>query len=179
MKDETMRSFSLFRQRMYRMVSVGIVDDPINIVYDIVSTVALVINLVVAILRTYENINAAYGVLFDRIEAATVLFFAIDYALRLFTANNLYPDLPEGRSLVKYVSSFAGIVDLLSFLPYYLPFFFPSGAVVFRLFRIARIFRLFRINAYYDSLNVITEVIVGKKQQLLSSVFIIAVLMLA
>ena len=42
----------------------------------------------------------------------------------------------------------------------------------------ARIFRLFRINAYYDSLNVITEVIVGKKQQLLSSVFIILVLML-
>jgi voltage-gated potassium channel len=70
-------------------------------------------------------------------------------------------------------------VDLLSFLPYYLPVFFPAGAAVFRLFRIVRIFRLFRINAYYDSLNVITEVIVSKKQQLLSSVFIVIVLMLA
>jgi NhaP-type Na+/H+ and K+/H+ antiporters with a unique C-terminal domain len=161
------------------MVSVGIVDDPINSGYDIISTLALLINLVVAILRTYDSINAVYGVLFDRIEAVTVLFFAVDYALRLFTANNLYPDLPEGQSLLRYVCSFAGIVDLLSFLPYYLPFFFPAGAVVFRLFRIARIFRLFRINAYYDSLNVITEVIVSKKQQLLSSVFIISVLMLA
>ena len=37
-------------------------------------------------------------------------------------------------------------------------------------FCMLRIFRLFRINAYYDSLSVITEVIVGKKQQLLSSV---------
>ena len=45
--------------------------------------------------------------------------------------------------------------------------------------RIIRIFRLFRINAYYDSLNVITEVIVGKKQQLLSSVFIILILMIS
>lgn len=45
--------------------------------------------------------------------------------------------------------------------------------------RIVRIFRLFRINAYYDSLNVITEVISGKKQQLISSVFIIVILMLA
>ena len=45
--------------------------------------------------------------------------------------------------------------------------------------RIVRIFRLFRINAYYDSLNVITEVITSKKQQLLSSVFIILVLMLS
>ena len=45
--------------------------------------------------------------------------------------------------------------------------------------RIVRIFRLFRINAYHDSLSVITEVISGKKQQLISSVFIIVVLMLA
>ena len=34
-------------------------------------------------------------------------------------------------------------------------------------------------NAYYDSLNVITEVLSSKKQQLLSSVFIILVLMIA
>ena len=45
--------------------------------------------------------------------------------------------------------------------------------------RIIRIFRLFRINAYYDSLSVITDVINSKKQQLMSSVFIILVLMLA
>ena len=79
----------------------------------------------------------------------------------------------------KYAASFSGLVDLLSFLPYYLPIFFPAGAVAFRMFRVVRIFRLFRINAYYDSLNVITEVIASKRQQLVSSVFIILVLMLA
>ena len=51
--------------------------------------------------------------------------------------------------------------------------------MAFRMIRIVRIFRLFRINAYYDSLNVITEVVSGKKQQLFSSVFIIVILMLA
>ena len=44
---------------------------------------------------------------------------------------------------------------------------------------VIRIFRLFQINAYYDSLNVIAEVISSKRQQLLSSVFTIALLMLA
>ena len=173
------KRISQFRQRVFRMVSVGIVDKPINSGYDVISTLALVVNLTVAFLRTFESIELPHALLFDRIEAVTVAFFALDYGLRLFTANNLYPDLPEGRSLLRYVFSFAGIIDLLSFLPYYLPFFFPAGAVVFRLFRIARIFRLFRINAYYDSLNVITEVIASKRQQLLSSVFIISVLMLA
>ena len=42
--------------------------------------------------------------------------------------------------------------------------------------RIVRIFRLFRINAYYDSLHVITEVIYGKRAQLISSVVIILIL---
>ena len=40
-----------------------------------------------------------------------------------------------------------------------------------------RIFRLFQINAYYDSLNVIAEVITSKRQQLFSSVFTILLLM--
>lgn len=72
-----------------------------------------------------------------------------------------------------------GIVDLLSFLPYFLPVIFPQGTIAFRMIRIVRIFRLFRINAYYDSLNVITHVLVSKKQQLISSVFIILTLMVA
>jgi len=173
------RNLSLFRQRLFRMVSVGVVDDPINGSYDIISTLALLANLVAAFASTFENVRAAYGPLLNRIEAVTVAFFAVDYVLRLVTAKYLYPDLSEGKAILRYVLSFSGIVDLLSFLPYYLPVFFPAGAAVFRLFRIVRIFRLFRINAYYDSLNVITEVIVSKKQQLLSSVFIVIVLMLA
>ena len=72
-----------------------------------------------------------------------------------------------------------GVINLLSFLPYFLPVFFPAGTVAFRMIRIVRIFRLFKINAYYDSLHVIAEVINGRRQQLLSSVFIILVLMLA
>lgn len=167
------------REKLFRMVSVGVVDEPVNQAYDVISTGALVLNLAASILLTYDNITAVYGGLLLTIEQATVLFFGIDYVLRLITANYLYPESNERDSLVRYVFSAAGIIDLLSFLPYYLPWFFPSGLAVFRMFRVARIFRLFRINAYYDSLNVITEVIVSKKQQLLSSVFIILTLMLA
>ena len=179
MKKEKQRSYQLFRQRILRMVSVGVLDDRLSAAYDALSLAALAVNLTAAVLRTFDSLALAYGPVFDWIEAVTVFFFAVDWLLRVFTAGCLYPKLSEGTALLRYIFSFSGIVDLLSFLPFYLPFFFPSGAVVFRLFRIARIFRVFRINAYYDSLNVITEVIVGKRQQLFSSVFIIAVLMLA
>ena len=167
------------REKLFRMVSVGVIDEPVNQAYDIISTGALLLNLAASILLTFENIRAGHEALLLGIESATVLFFGVDYVLRLITANNLYPESGERESIVRYVFSAAGIIDLLSFLPYYLPVFFPAGLAVFRMFRVVRIFRLFRINAYYDSLNVITEVIVSKKQQLLSSVFIILTLMLA
>ena len=167
------------RQRLFKMVSVGIVDDRINQGYDVISTAMLLINLFGAFAGTFDQIVQRYGFLLHEVEAVTVAFFAVDYVLRLYTAPCLYPDETGMRPYVRYMLSGAGIIDLLSFLPYYLPMFFPAGAVAFRLIRVARILRLFRINAYYDSLNVITDVIVGKSQQLLSSVFIIFVLMLA
>ncbi len=163
---------------MYRMISVDVVGEKVNQTYDVISTSALILNLIVTFANTYDSLSVRYGEAFRCIESVTVFLFALDYVLRLLTAHYIYPKLSEGRAVGKYMLSFTGIVDLLSFLPHYLPVFFPAGATVFRMFRVVRILRLFRINAYYDSLNVITEVIVSKKQQLLSSVFIIVILMM-
>lgn len=167
------------RRRAFEIIEVGGAGDYSSRAYDIVSALAIVINLAASVLYTFEDVQSVWGGWLVVTEGATVAFFALDYVLRVWTAKFQSPDLPEPRAVWKYVTSFTGIVDLLSFLPYYLPVFFPAGAVAFRMFRVIRIFRLFRINAYYDSLNVITEVIASKRQQLFSSVFIILVLMLA
>lgn len=175
MKDKWVKR----RKRLFEIIEVGNDLDYISRGYDYINAIMIVINLVASIMYTYEDLRERYGFLLLLIEGITVLFFAIDYALRVWTARFLYPDLTEAHAIRGYVFSFTGIVDLLSFLPYYLPIFIPSGTVAFRMIRIVRIFRLFKINAYYDSLNVITEVIKGKSQQLISSVFIILVLMIA
>ncbi len=168
-----------FLYKVFRMVSVGVVDEPVNQAYDIISTSALVLNLIATIMNTYSSMSMKIGGLLTMVEQGTLFFFAIDYVLRLITARYLYPGNSVSKATVKYIFSFWGVIDLLSFLPNYLPIFFPAGAAAFRMFRVARILRLFRINEYFDSLNVITEVIVSKKQQLLSSVFIIVTLMVA
>ena len=178
MKKEQNRTTESFRERLARVIEIGSSDDWLSRGYDFLITGIILVNLAVSVLSTFDEIDAEYGHLFDVIEAVTVACFAVDYLLRLFTIKYVHPRLPEWRAILKYVFSFTGIIDLLSFLPYYLPIFFPAGAVAFRMFRVVRIFRLFRITAYYDSLSAITEVIVSKKQQLLSSVFIIVVLML-
>ena len=175
----TTKTLETYKKRVFEIIEVGAPEDYVSRVYDITGVLAILINLIVSIAYTFENIRAVCGETLLLIEAITVGFFALDYVLRLWTIRYLHPNMSTRESLFKYLRSFTGIVDLMSFLPYYLPIFFPAGTVAFRMFRIVRVFRLFRINAYYDSLNVITEVISSKAQQIISSVFIIMVLILA
>ncbi len=167
------------RKRLFEIIEIGLPGDVASQVYDAFNILSIVINLVVSVMYTFDDLHARFGPWLVTIEAVTVAFFALDYGLRLWTAKFLRPSLSEPKAVLRYIFSFSGLVDLLSFLPYYLPVFFPSGAVAFRMFRVARVFRLFRVNAYYDSLGVITQVISSKRQQLFSSVFILLVLMLA
>ena len=167
------------KKRLFQIIEVGYDLDFMSRAYDLINVMAIVLNILISVLYTFENIKLQYGSWMTVMEIITICFFAVDYFLRVWTADILYSELPKGKAFRKYIFSFMGIVDLLSFLPYFLPVFFPAGTVAFRMIRIVRIFRLFRINAYYDSLSVITEVIASKAQQLISSVFIILVLMLA
>ena len=167
------------RRRIFEIVEIGAADDLLSRGYDFFGSLVVVLALAASVAATFDGAEARCGVLLNTVEIATSAFFAVDYVLRVWTARCLYPTLTPGKATVRYVSSVGGLIDLVSFLPTFLPVFFPSGMVAFRMFRVVRIFRLFRINAYYDSLHVITEVLRSKRQQLLSSVFIILTLMLA
>lgn len=139
---------------------------------------AIILNLLLAVFLTFD-ISQKYKTYIYIVEFFTVLLFTLEYILRVWTSDYLYPEKSRLNASLKYILSFSGIVDFLSFFPFYLPFFFPHGVVAFRIFRVVRILRLFRVNQYYDSLNVISEVLKKKKMQLLSSVFIIFILMVA
>ena len=177
--DDRKKFWMQCRRRVWEIIEPGTAEDLISRCYDVFTTLMTLINVIVTVLYTFDEMELNYGSTLLFLESATVAFFAVEYFLRLWMAQFTYPNLSNGRAIRKYASSFSGVIDLLSFVPYYLPIFFPSGATVFRMFRVIRIFRLFQINAYYDSLNVIAEVISSKRQQLLSSVFTIALLMLA
>ena len=165
------------RKRIFQIIEVGYDLDWPSRIYDFLNVISIIINIAVSILYTYSSVREQYGNVLKMVEFSTVVFFCIDYILRLLTAQCMHPRLKGRHALVKYVFSFNGVVDLSTFVPYFMPVFFPSGTVAFRMIRIIRIFRLFRINAYYDSLSVIKDVLNGKKQQLISSVFIILVFM--
>lgn len=162
------------RKRIFTIIQVGNLSDFPSRAYDISLVIAVAVNIFIAIFDTFPQADPYEGIIWA-VECMTVIFFAIDYVLRIITADYLYENLSPARARLRFIFSWAGLVDLLSCLP----FLVASGGGALRMFRIIRILRVFRIHHYADPLRVIGDVIKKKQGQLLSSIFIVFILMIA
>lgn len=162
------------KKRVFDILQIGHREDFASRAFDIIIAISIVLNITSLVMSTFDEFEPYYDIL-SGIEAITICIFCVEYALRIWTAEYLYPDLDRRKAVLRFFVSFDGIIDLLTILP----FFFLYGFAAFRMLRVVRIFHLFRLNATYDSFNVITKVLNEKKNQILSSVFIILVLILA
>ncbi len=162
------------KKRIFDIIQIGKKDDLASRAFDVFISATILINIAVLFLETFQQLSPYFSVL-KVIETVTIIIFCVEYLLRIWTAEYLFPGKGSLRAVCKFLVSFDGIVDLCTILP----FFFLSGFIAFRMLRVVRIFHLFRINAYYDSFNVITSVLYEKRNQIISSVFIIIVLILA
>ena len=168
----------LSKRKIFDIIQIGNVGDLPSRLFDILLTVVIVASLAATIMSTYGEFSK-YQAALDAIELVTVILFTIEYILRVWTSDILYPDKSRVAAAFAFIFSVSGIVDLLTFFPYYLPIFFPAGAVAFRMFRVIRIFRLFSINSRYDAFSVILDVLYEKKKQIFSSVIMVLILMIA
>lgn len=166
------------KKRVFDIIQIGNRKDFISSAFDLFIVIVIVLNLSVTLLQTFDELAPYEGIL-DVLELFTIIIFTVEYLLRIWTAELLYPDKPYWKAVLAFVLSLYGIIDFLTFFPYYLPIVFPMGAVAFRMFRVIRIFRLFRVNAQYDAFNVIINVLNDKKNQLISSICLILIFMVA
>ena len=165
------------KRRLFEIIQLGYKEDRLSCACDYLIVLAIIANLAVLVINTFE-ISEKIQIYLDTVEAATVVIFVVEYILRIITADLLYPDRGPVRSRLRFIFSLEGMIDLLALLPYFF-LMLPAGIVAFRILRVFRVFHLFRINAQYDSFNVVLDVLRDKKEQILSSVILIFILMLA
>ena len=72
MKKNSNEAWPAVRAKIFRMVSVGVIDEPVNQAYDTISIIALLANLLVSVMATFDRLQAAYGKIFLLVEAVTV-----------------------------------------------------------------------------------------------------------
>ena len=145
-------------------------------IFDGIIISLIIVNVITVIAETFTLPALLRDILYY-IEIISIVVFTIEYIARVYTSDLLYSNISPMRARIKYIFSFMALIDLLAILPFYLPFIIPIDLRVLRMLRMVRLFRVFKVNRYTNALTSIGAVFKEKKNQLLSSIFVVMVLM--
>ena len=134
--------------------------------------VALItVSVLIVIVETIPEVNSKFYWILYALEWIIAIIFTLEYLMRLYVE----------RNPARYVFSFFGIVDLLSFLPTYLSFFFMGfqHMLIIRVLRLLRIFRIFKLGHFVQEGGVVVDALKASRIKIyvfLSFVTLMAVL---
>ena len=113
----------------------------------------------------------------QQVEHISLIVFSVEYLLRIWTADLLYPGSGFFGSRIRYIISGMALIDLLAILPFYLPMFLPVNLIGIRAVRLVRLLRLLKLNRYSDALASIGRVFKGKSREIFASLFFVLILL--
>lgn len=120
------------KERLWKIVFEA--ETPSGKAFDVMLLWAIVLSVIAVALESVDSIRESYGGFLKAVEWAFTILFTVEYLLRIALV----------RRPVRYITSFYGIVDLLSCLPTYLAIFL-TGAHSLMVIRILRLLRMFRV----------------------------------
>jgi voltage-gated potassium channel len=149
----------------------------VSLVFNIVLISIITLNAIAIVLHTVPAYNRNYERLFYDFELFSVIFFTVEYGLRVWVCveNERYSHWFWGR--VRYVLSASALIDLLAIAPFYITLFATDLAIV-RILRLFRIFRLFRVSKYSHAYRMILQVVREKKEELVLSVVMVGFMLI-
>jgi voltage-gated potassium channel len=146
-------------------------------IFDVIIISLIILNIILVIAETFDVSDTARAVM-NGVEVVSVIVFTIEYLLRVWTADMLYPQYRGVKARLKYIFSFMALIDLIAILPFYLPLIIPIDLRVLRILRVIRLLRIFKINRYTHALGLIAQVFRNKAAQLISSMFVVGLLII-
>lgn len=129
-----------FKRRLYIIIFES--DTPLGKAFDVALLWAILLSIVLIMVESIPAIPdwmSSFLVIWEYIFTG---FFTIEYIARIYCS-------PDPR---KYITSFFGIIDLLSTMPFYLGLFFSASRylMVLRTFRLIRVFRVFKLFSFLE-----------------------------
>lgn len=166
------------KRRIFNIISKAETGDRASRIFDLGIMTLIILSVISIILQSFEDLAERFDMLFSLFEIMTVIVFTVEYLLRIWTADLLFPDAKRPR--LKYLVSFMAIIDLLAILPFYLPFLSADLRFLrmIRLFRLFRLLRVFKFGRYFDAFQTIIHVIRESASQLIISIVLCMFVML-
>ena len=143
-------------------------DTPAGKLFDIVLLFLILFSVVLVMLESVSWIGEDYAELLYQLEWGITALFSLEYIARLLVVKKPW----------RYVSSFFGIIDLLSILPMYISFFFvgTTSLVALRALRLLRVFRILKLSRYIGESNFLMASLWASRAKI--GVFLFAVIIL-
>lgn len=128
--------------------------------------VLIILNVTAVMLETVPTIDAPLRKFFNDFDLVSVIIFTIEYIMRVWSSN--HDPRYKGRfGRLKYMVSFAALIDLLAILPFYVHVFVGLDLRVLRILRLMRFFRLFRLTAYTRATRLVVNVFKSRANELI------------
>lgn len=129
-----------FKRRLYIIIFES--DTPLGKAFDVALLWAILLSIVLIMVESIPFIPdwlSSFLVIWEYVFTG---FFTAEYIARIYCS-------PTPR---KYITSFFGIIDLLSTMPFYLGLFFSASRylMVLRTFRLIRVFRVFKLFSFLE-----------------------------
>ena len=133
--------------------------------FDVFLLWIILFSVLTVMIESVPEVAKNYSEIFFTIEWIMTIIFTIEYLVRIWIS----------PTPVKYILSFWGIVDLLSFLPTYLRIFIFGYhyLIVIRIFRLLRVFRILKLARFNAESKLLVNALKASLHKL--SVFLVAV----
>jgi len=167
----------VFLKKIHSVIDGNIETNKLSRHYNIFSSTLIIVSILLIILESFEELEERLSKLIFTTETVVVIFFSLEYVLRLITSPFQYP----GKKIIApflFVISFLGIIDLLSILPFYLPMLINSNLTFLRVLRLFRLMRIFKLLRYSESVRTLGKALGRIKTELISTLFITFIVLL-
>lgn len=171
------RAYRSFKRWVFDIIHPAATHSTVAVLFDVLVMAMIVASVMIVFAMTFELDPNVLGTM-EQIEKWIVMVFTVEYLLRIWTADLLYPEAGWFRSRVKYVFSPMALVDLLAIAPFYLPVLLPKGMLGIRSLRLVRLLRIFKLNRHFDALAAIGSVVRDKATDLLAVLFFMLLMVL-
>ncbi len=149
----------------------------ISLIFNLLLVTIITLNSIAIVLHTVPEYNRRFSQLFLDFEFFSVVFFTLEYLLRVWVCveNAKYHHWFWGR--LRYIFSVSAMIDILAIFPFYFSLFATDLAIV-RILRLFRIFRLFRMSRYSHAFRMIQRVVAEKKEELILSTILVVFMLI-
>ncbi|MDN3667111.1 ion transporter [Algibacter miyuki] len=137
--------------------------------FDVILLVVIIASIILVMLESVKTIDSRFHKIIDICEWIVTILFTIEYVARIITV----------KKPLHYITSFYGIIDLLSTIPKYLSLIFAGthALVALRALRLLRVFRILKLARFMGASNNLMSAIRASRAKI--SVFLFAVIIIS